>query len=130
MPTPANPAPCYRIVRGRDSRYTEWFDVETIDADGRRALVGTFDYRDDARDLVRRLELHAARHAAAVRSLAEARDTAARLQADRRAIADAGGPLAWLGFRDCTAYCSRLMAYNRARAAAKLRAARAALRNF
>lgn len=130
MTTLATPAPCYRILRGRDSRGAVWFDVETLDADGRRAIVATFDYRDDARDLVRRLELHAARHAAAVRSLAEARDTAARLQADRRAIADAGGPLAWIGFRDCGAYCSRLVTYNRTRAAARLRAARAALRNF
>lgn len=131
MPTPATaPAPCYRIVRGRDSRGAVWFDVETIDAAGRRAIVATFDYRDDARDLVRRLELHAARHAAAVRSFAECRATAARLQDKRRAIADAGGPLAWIGFRDCGAYCARQLCYQRDRAAAKIRAARAALRNF
>lgn len=129
MNTPT-PAPCYRIVRGRDSRHCEWFDVETIDADGRRAIVATFDYRDDARDLVRRLEVHAARHAATVRSLAEHRRTAAQLQDKRRAIVDAGGPLAWFGFRDCGAYCSRIMAYDRARAADKIRQARAALRNF
>lgn len=126
MPTPA---PCYRIVRHRDRREGVWFDVESLDAAGRRAIVATLDTRDEARDLVRRLDMRAARFAAAVRSLAEFRDTAARLQDKRRAIANAGGPLAWIGFRDCGAYCARQLCYQRDRVAAKLRAARAALRN-
>ena len=131
MTTPtATHAPCYRIVRCRDSRHAVTFDVETIGADGQRGHVATFDDRDEARDLVRRLEMHAARHAAAVRSLAEFRATAARLQDKRRAIVNAGGALAWLGFRDCGAYCARQLCYDRTRTAAKIRAARAALRNF
>jgi len=61
------PAPCYRIVRHRDRREGVWFDVETIAANGGRLFVASLDTREEARELVRQLEAHAARRQATPR---------------------------------------------------------------
>ncbi len=122
MNTPDTPAPCYRIVRGRDSRFCQWFDVETVAADGARAIVATLDTMDEARDLVRILEWHA--HRRAQEKLTDARWIAGRLQAVRRAVFQRHG----LGF--WTAANTGGHGADRAAAAGDIRAARAALRNF
>jgi hypothetical protein len=54
-------ATAYRIVSHRDSRGGRWFDVETIAANGGRLFVASLDTREEARELVRQLEAHAAR---------------------------------------------------------------------
>jgi hypothetical protein len=76
------PAPCYRIIRHRDRREGVWFDVEYLANDGGRAIVATLDTLAEARDLVRRMER------------ANARPTAADLEALGRAIRDTTPPAA------------------------------------
>jgi len=120
-----NPAPCYRIIRHRDRREGEWFDVETIAADGSRGHVATLDTRDEARDLVRRLEADAdARRCRwqtqldADFAFIRAAHAAARLQRLRRLVIAAEGLGSWLAVnRDG-------LAADRSRAAAELRDAR------
>jgi hypothetical protein len=97
----------YRIIRTPDARSrgaVSFFDVESVTADGRRSWIATVDTRDEARDLIRRLEAgnQAARDAATAAELAAARDQASRV-------------------RNC-----RKGAHGRNLAAARLRAARAA----
>jgi hypothetical protein len=120
-----NPAPVYRIIRHRDRREGVWFDVETIAADGSRGHVLTVDTRDEARDIVRRLEADAnARRGGwqtqldADFAFIRAAHAAARLQRLRRLVIAAEGLGSWLAVnRDG-------LAADRRRAAAELSDAR------
>ncbi len=61
-PQPAAPRPiaparyaARKISDPRSRGACYWYEVESVDADGRRAFVAVADTRDEARDLVRRL---------------------------------------------------------------------------
>jgi len=65
----------YRIIRTPDPRSrgaVSFFDVESVTADGRRSWIATVDTRDEARDLIRRLEADDSDRATAL-ELADAR---------------------------------------------------------
>ncbi len=106
--------------RSRGACY--WFEVESIDADGRRSFVAIADTREEARDIVRRLNAAASDQArrAAYARLTAARERAAELQAMRRGFAAA----TFRPFRTPGAMAG--LAVARMDAARELRAARAA----
>jgi hypothetical protein len=85
----------YRIIRTPDARSrgaVSFYDVESISPDGRRLCIATVDTRDEARDLVARLEADDCRPAmpqaeldsATAAELAAARDQAARVRNCRK----------------------------------------------
>jgi len=84
MPTAAPRYVARKISDPRSRGACYWFDVERIDADGRRSWVATVDDRAEARDMIRRLVAHDARQAEAAAALAAARAAAAPFQAARR----------------------------------------------
>ena len=125
--------PCHRIIRHRDTR-DQWYEVETVSHDGRRAWIATLDTIAEARDLVRRLDAAAANRptqaeldAATQNELDAARAHAETHQQLRRAFAQAGGPGAWKSWRAAT-IAAPVVNARRAAAAARLRAALAAYR--
>ncbi len=59
-PTPAPRYAARKIADPRSRGACYWFEVERIEADGRRSWVATCDDRDEARELVRRLTAEAA----------------------------------------------------------------------